>query len=304
MLKAKQITPNNWPKQKDVDTFYGNPRGANSQASARWEATNLVRIIPPFTMRYIGTPIKSFRIHKKCSASITRILAAIWLASGKSQTQIDKWGVSLYGGSYNFRLMRGGNHLSMHSYGCAIDLAPTWYPMNDPKHRQFALPVIKAFSDEGWVNLKFDHMHFQAATVSAGELRKMAAAIMRGKTKMHGDRSKREILLDIEHNQKIAFRHLHEMLHLILRKENAIMSKIDDVATAVAEESTVVDSTVTLLDNLTTLIKNAGTDPAALDAVISSITANKDRLAAAVAENTPAATGGSTGGAPQGRHRS
>jgi len=34
---------------------------------------------------------------------------------------IDAWGMSNYAGAYNFRVMRGGSALSMHSYGCAVD---------------------------------------------------------------------------------------------------------------------------------------------------------------------------------------
>lgn len=116
--------------------------------------------------------------------------------------------------------------------------------------------------------------------------------------KRHTDkRSDRQILQDIEQFLSDAFEHLHNLLHTINQKENYIMSKIDDLNTAVSEESTVIDSTVTLLTNLTQMIKAAGTDPAKLDALMTSITANKTKLADAVVANTPAAEGGgSTGG--------
>lgn len=155
---------NDWPKQRDCDKFYGNPRGTGGMASAKWEAANIVRIIPPFRMTYAGLPVKSIRIHAKCAASLGRVFMAIWVASGKSQAVIDKWFVSIYGGSYNYRLKRNSNTLSMHAYGCAIDLAPNKYPMGTSKAR-FVAPVIKAFTDEGWVNLPKDLMHFQAAIV-------------------------------------------------------------------------------------------------------------------------------------------
>ena len=154
-----------WPLQQNCDAFYGNPRGPNDHADAAWEAANLTRVIPPFKLYYAGKLVGSVKIHRKCADSLARVFAAIWVASGKSQAKIDEWGVSLFGGSYNFRLMRGSSHLSMHSYGCAIDLAPERFPMGSHAHL-FAPEVIKAFADEGWQNLPNDRMHFQAARVT------------------------------------------------------------------------------------------------------------------------------------------
>lgn len=149
---------NKWPLQSQCDVFYGNPR------NVVWKLWNLTTVKPPFVMKYSGTPIKGISIHKKCAASLSTVLNNIWIASGKSQSVIDSWGVSVFGGSYNFRLMRGSNHISMHSYGCAIDLDPAMFPMG--RHdKMFNYTVIKAFADEGWVNLPNDRMHFQAAIV-------------------------------------------------------------------------------------------------------------------------------------------
>lgn len=138
-----------WPRQSEFNRFYGNPRGPNGQASAIWESANLVRLIPPFKMTYAGKPIKSFRIHKKCKDSLDRVLKAIWLTADKSQMICDLWGVSIFAGSYNFRLIKGSNTLSNHSWGAAIDL--------DPVHNHGSLmnfanrPLVrKAFDDEGW----------------------------------------------------------------------------------------------------------------------------------------------------------
>ena len=67
------------------------------------------------------------------------------------------------------------------------------------------------------------------------------------------------------------------------------MSAVSDLQDAVAAETTVQKSVITLLDTLFADLKAAGTDPAAIAAVVASINANKDALAAAVAANTPAA---------------
>lgn len=154
-----------WPLQKDCDAFYGDPRGGGGHANPTWEAANLTRVTPPFKIYYDGKPVQSVKVHRKCADSLGRVFAAIWKAANQDQAQIDRWGVSLFGGSYNFRLMRGSGHLSMHSYGCAIDLAPERFPMGTHAHT-FVPQVIKAFADEGWVNLPNDRMHFQAARLS------------------------------------------------------------------------------------------------------------------------------------------
>lgn len=160
----------NWPLQSQCDTFYGNPRGRNGQASGTWEAANLTKVTPPFRITYAGKPIASIRVHKKCAESLARVFDAIWLAAGKNQKTVDAWGASVFGGSYNFRLMRGGNVLSMHSYGCAIDLDPARNGFHDKTPHFADVPEVrKAFADEGWVWggswADPDGMHFQAARV-------------------------------------------------------------------------------------------------------------------------------------------
>lgn len=159
-----------WPRQADMDSFFGNPRGKNPvQHNPLWEIQNLVFLKPPFKMFYAGKEMpKGFRIHKKCKDSLERIMFRIWEASGKSQSVIDAWGVSTFGGSFNYRLKRGGNSLSTHSYGCAIDLDPVRNQMKDSTPYFATLPVVvRAFEDEGWTwggrwsGANVDGMHFQ-----------------------------------------------------------------------------------------------------------------------------------------------
>jgi hypothetical protein len=159
-----------WPQQRDCIAFYGDPRGRNGAASPKWEAANLTRLQPPFRMTYAGTPIKSLRIHRLCAQSLARVLLAIWEAAGRDQKKVDAWGASIYGGAYNFRLMRGGSSLSMHSYGCAIDLDPARNAFHDLSGHFHECPqVVAAFEAEGWTwggrwaGRSCDPMHFQAA---------------------------------------------------------------------------------------------------------------------------------------------
>ena len=151
-----------WPLQAEADGFYGNPRGRNGKASPSWESGNLVAITPPFALHFAQMPVTRFKIHRKCAESLTRVFNAIWNAAGQQQAMLDTWGVSTFGGSYNFRLKRNATTLSMHAYGCAIDLAPERFPMGRSEPC-FCPQVLKAFADEGWVNLAHDRMHFQAA---------------------------------------------------------------------------------------------------------------------------------------------
>lgn len=73
------------------------------------------------------------------------------------------------------------------------------------------------------------------------------------------------------------------------------MNTIDDVVTNVTNENTVIDSAVTLIQGLEAQITalKVGTDPvtqAKIDALVTSIKAKTDALAAAVATGTPAST--------------
>lgn len=164
-----------WPNQRDVATYYGNPDPAGNGVPDRaWEDANLTRIVPPYRMVLAwaeGTPVKSILIHKKCAESLSRVLGLIQ-AIYVTQAKIEEARMHLYGGAYNFRLKRGGTTLSMHSYGCAIDL--------DPDNNRFGrvwrdkagmMPkaVIDIFQAEGWTSGAFwsypDPMHFQLATV-------------------------------------------------------------------------------------------------------------------------------------------
>lgn len=152
------MSNNVWPLQSQCYAFYGDYRKAG------WALWNLTTIVPPFTMTYDNKPASKITVHKKCAASLSRVFNAIWLASGKDQRKINEWGVSIFSGSYNPRMMRGSNHPSMHSWAIAIDLDAAKFPMGKSSNK-FAAPVLKAFADEGWVNLPNDRMHFQAAIV-------------------------------------------------------------------------------------------------------------------------------------------
>lgn len=159
-----------WPTQRDMNLFYGDPRGKDDKPSLYWEINNLTRVVPPYQMTYAGKPIKAITVHEKCADSLTKILANIWYASGKDQKKLDNAGASIYGGGYVFRLMRGGHALSTHAWGAAIDLDPVRNGMGDttPNFLQH-MWVVECFEEQGWIwggrwkGKNCDGMHFQAA---------------------------------------------------------------------------------------------------------------------------------------------
>lgn len=161
-----------WPLQRDCDKFYGNPRGGKGRSSQSWEIGNLVRIKAPFAMYYDKRPVAGILVHRKCAESLRRVFDKIWEAAGHDQATVDRWGASTYAGSFVFRQKRGGTMLSMHAYGCAIDLDPArngFHNQNGNFSHGDAHKVVEAFESEGWewggswAGRSCDPMHFQAA---------------------------------------------------------------------------------------------------------------------------------------------
>lgn len=73
-----------------------------------------------------------------------------------------------------------------------------------------------------------------------------------------------------------------------MQQEGITMSKeLDDLTAAVTRSATVQSSAVELLKGLSQQITDAGTDPAALEALATSVNDQADTLAKAVAANTP-----------------
>ena len=161
-----------WPHQNKVDEFYGNPRGANGRESAAWVRQNIVALRCPWKLvtSWDQQPVRAISIHQKCAESLGKVLSQIWANAGQDQAKINEWGMNLYGGGFNFRLMRGSNRLSMHSWGCAIDFDPSRNGLGDVTPNFEHIPeVLTAFAAEGWVWggrwRRPDGMHWQAATV-------------------------------------------------------------------------------------------------------------------------------------------
>ena len=161
-----------WPHQSEVDSFYGNPRGEDGQPNARWESDNIVKVKPPWKIitAWDFEPVSGIRIHRECADSLKNILKQIWISSGQDERKIKEWGMHLYAGGYNFRPMRGGTKLSMHSWGCAVDFDSARNAYGDPSPNFASIPlVLEAFANEVWIWggkwQKPDGMHWQAANI-------------------------------------------------------------------------------------------------------------------------------------------
>lgn len=167
------VQPSIWPKQKDCPTFYGNPDGnTDGLPDPKWEAENLVAIIPPYKMfwSWNKAQIRTMRVHKRCADAMQQALADIGRTF--SPAELDYYDLRQCGGAYNFRPMRGGGLLSMHAYGCAIDLAPQLNPLGkrwQPNTRMMPKEAVDCFRKLGasWGGdfvSRPDAMHFQFAS--------------------------------------------------------------------------------------------------------------------------------------------
>lgn len=164
-----------WPSQSPqaLNQFYGNPdANMDGRPDVKWEAANIVRIVPPYPMIWSWNlaPVKSIALHKKCATTFELCLKEI--AAKLSVQDILKYQLDRCGGGYNFRLMRGVNRLSTHSWGCALDLSPERNGLGvpyRPERNMIPMSVVAIFKAHGIVwggdFKKADAMHFQAATI-------------------------------------------------------------------------------------------------------------------------------------------
>lgn len=136
--------------------------------------SNLVTIKLPYTMRiawdldYITNQIQC---HKLIAPNLLKVFQELLAAYGLPELQ--RLGIDLYGGCYNFRKMRGGNEWSRHAWGIAIDLDPSRNQLKQSKKTaQFAKPeykkMIDIFYKNGFKGLgpeqDRDWMHFEIAS--------------------------------------------------------------------------------------------------------------------------------------------
>lgn len=146
--------------QKQLIDKYGTP---NKDGKGYITKINL-----PYPMYYDGKKVTKISCHKLVADKLLAIFNDILDFYG--QEEISKLKIDDYGGCFNYRLMRDGTKLSVHSWGCAIDLNPSRNLLKETsKTARFARPeykpMIDIFYKHGFESLgrekNYDWMHFQ-----------------------------------------------------------------------------------------------------------------------------------------------
>jgi hypothetical protein len=167
-----------FPLQRDCDAFYGNPRGVGgATVSKKWYAENIIFVKPPWEMRMGEIKITRIPFHKKAASALQGALAAIAILEAARSGIIHASGLDVFSGSFNYRPMRGGSALSMHSYGIAIDFDAARNGLGNRKPHLALYPeIIDIFLEHGAIwggdwngnrdtldERRCDGMHFQFA---------------------------------------------------------------------------------------------------------------------------------------------
>lgn len=159
-------TPQITPKLKLLTTSeiikkYGKPG----------DTKNFTLIDLPYPMRVswdLKEKIKKMQCHKLVAPNFKAFFTDMLAHYGIDQIQ--KLGIDLYSGCYNFRKMRGGTDWSRHSWAIALDLDEARNQLHETKKTaRFARPEYKPMMaiayKNGFVNLgiekNYDFMHFQ-----------------------------------------------------------------------------------------------------------------------------------------------
>lgn len=136
------------------------------------KGTNIVSMPLPYPMRLAWdthTSVTKISCHKKLVPVLTKIFKELLAYYGIEK--IKSLGIDLYGGCFNYRLMRGSTKtLSVHSWGAAIDLDPARNQLKETSAtarfaRKEYKPMLDIFEANGFYSLgryqNRDFMHFQ-----------------------------------------------------------------------------------------------------------------------------------------------
>ncbi|MGO8738060.1 M15 family metallopeptidase [Rhodoblastus sp.] len=137
----------NWPLERvaDLNAFYGDPRGSDGSVGVEWYHENMDIWSPPYPMFYSDgkhTPLHHLSVHKKCLVVFDAAFKDVLETLGHDYIVEKRLNIS--GGSFCYRLERGGSRLSVHSWGCAIDM--------DPQHNPFPHHWV---ANRGFIDMKF-----------------------------------------------------------------------------------------------------------------------------------------------------
>ena len=165
--KCKELFPHQ--DNSSLNSFYGNPMGRNGQSSPKWESQNLARWTPPYPIWFsVNTKqqLKTIRVHKKLVSTFDAAFKDVLDHYGIDK--IKQLRLDISGGAYMYRLERGGSNLSVHSWGCAIDMDPVHNPFPHRWQEGMIDPTFcQILESHGFwwrgENGDTDPMHFQCA---------------------------------------------------------------------------------------------------------------------------------------------
>jgi hypothetical protein len=157
--------------EEEVRAFYGwrdEFLMADGTPAREWERDNIRPARMPAPLKFAGRPVQTLRVH--------RLLVDRFESVYNEIHHVGLWeAVESYAGSYAFRLIRGGESLSMHSYGAAVDHDPARNPLGAPPEQCFygntdaGRAVVRIFKAHGFAwggdfHGRKDSMHWQFAT--------------------------------------------------------------------------------------------------------------------------------------------
>ena len=131
----------------------------------------LTTILLPYPMRLawdLDTKVSKMRCHKLAAEAFLNVFNDLLAEYGLKE--IERLGIDLFGGCFNYRKMRGGTSWSTHAWAIAIDLDPARNKLKETaKTARFARPeyqpMIDIFYRHGFISLGIeenrDFMHFQ-----------------------------------------------------------------------------------------------------------------------------------------------
>jgi hypothetical protein len=148
-----------WPKQKDVQKFYGKP------------GSGFTMITLPFQLRLAWAPsttLSRVSVHGKCADAFL----AVWRNAHQhyGMDELRRLRLDMFGGSANVRKMRGGSKWSMHAFACAWDVDPDrnqlkWGRAKASLDGPEYVPFWNIVYEQGGLSLgrerDYDWMHFQ-----------------------------------------------------------------------------------------------------------------------------------------------
>jgi hypothetical protein len=131
----------------------------------------LTTILLPYPMKLawdLDTKVSKMRCHKLAAEPFLNVFNDLLAHYGLNE--IERLGIDLFGGCFNYRKMRGGTSWSTHAWGIALDLDPARNKLKETaKTARFARPeykeMIQIFYRHGFISLGiekgYDWMHFE-----------------------------------------------------------------------------------------------------------------------------------------------